>query len=181
MTTQIVLLRGINIGPNNRIAMPSLRETLAQAGFENVRTYVASGNVLVDSKLKPATVATRVHDLIAETFGLNIPVVVRSRDELAAVVEANPFRDVDCLEKLYQVSFLDREADAAKLEGFRALATGDEQVEAIGREWYAVFPDGIARSKLAAKMAAKNTGVIATARNWKTVTTLLKMANEHAD
>jgi uncharacterized protein (DUF1697 family) len=179
MPTHVVLLRGINLGANNRIAMPALREALTDAGYGNVRTYVASGNVLVDSRQKPATVATTVRGLIADQFDLDIPVVVRSRDELAAVVDANPFAGVDCADKLYQVSFLDRVADAGKLDDFRKLAVGGEQVEAIGREWYAIFPAGIAKSKLAAQMAARDSGgLTATARNWRTVTTLLEMADD---
>jgi uncharacterized protein (DUF1697 family) len=177
VATHIVLLRGINIGPNNRIPMPALRSALEEQGFTRVRTYVASGNVLVDSGEPPDTVARQVHELIARVFGFDIPVVVRSRDELAAVVATNPFKDSGCPDKLYQVSFLDRPADASRLAELRALATDGEELAAVGREWYAIFPAGIARSKLATRMVDRKSGLVATARNWRTVCMLLEMAD----
>src|SRR5436305_14499724 len=101
---QIALLRGINIGPRNRIAMPKLRELLASAGFDGVRTYVQSGNVLLGSDLPPGELADAVHDTVADGFGLDTDVVTRTRDELAAVVERNPLGDVATEPKRYQVS-----------------------------------------------------------------------------
>ena len=175
---QIVLLRGINIGPNNRIAMPALRELLAGAGFEEVRTYVQSGNVVLATRRRPDAVARACEELIAAELGLDIPVVVRTRDELAQVVRRNPLGDVADNPKRYQVSFLDAEPDAKAVEKVAALAVEGERIEAIGREIYAWHPDGIARSKLWAGLAGKGLGVKATARNWTTVTTLLEMAEE---
>jgi len=175
---QIVLLRGINIGPNNRIAMPALRELLAGAGFEEVRTYVQSGNVVLATRRRPDDVARACEELIAAELGLDIPVVVRTRDELAEVVRRNPLGDVADNPKRYQVSFLDAEPDAEAVEKLAALAVEGERIEAIGREIYAWHPDGIARSKLWAGLAGKGLGVKATARNWTTVTTLLEMAEE---
>jgi uncharacterized protein (DUF1697 family) len=175
---QIVLLRGINIGPNNRIAMPALRELLAGAGFEEVRTYVQSGNVVLATRRRPDAVAKACEKLIAAELGLDIPVVVRTRDELAEVVRRNPLGDVADNPKRYQVSFLDAEPDAKAVEKVAALAVEGERIEAIGREIYAWHPDGIARSKLWAGLAGKGLGVKATARNWTTVTTLLEMAEE---
>jgi len=175
---QIVLLRGINIGPSNRIAMPALRELLAGAGFDDVRTYVQSGNVVLATRRTPQAVAQACEELIAAELGLNIPVVVRTRAELAEVVRRNPLGDIADDPKRYQVSFLDGEPDAKALEKLAALAVEGERMEAIGREIYAWHPDGIARSKLWAGLAGKGLGVKATARNWTTVTTLLEMAEE---
>src|SRR5919205_853511 len=106
MGRQIVLLRGINIGSRNRIAMPALREALTEAGFDDVRTYLQSGNVVLSSRAAPTTVARKCEATIAERFGLEIAVVVRTRDELAAVVRRNPLGDVATDPKRYQVSFL---------------------------------------------------------------------------
>src|SRR6266516_680152 len=106
---QIVLLRGINIGPSNRIGMPALRESLAGAGFGDVRTYVQSGNVVLSSDAKPPELARECERLIAEAFGLEIPVVVRTRDELAAVVRRDPLGAIAESPKRYQVSFLSAE------------------------------------------------------------------------
>jgi uncharacterized protein (DUF1697 family) len=175
---QIVLLRGINLGSRNRIAMPKLRELLAGAGFDDVRTYVQSGNVVLETRRKPAGVARACEELIAAELGLDIAVVVRTRDELAEVVRRDPLGDVAENPKRYQVSFLESEPDRKVVEKMRELAAGGERVEAIGREIYAWHPDGVARSKLWAGLAGKGLGMKATARNWTTVTTLLAMADE---
>jgi len=173
---EIVLLRGINIGPRNRIAMPALRDLLTGAGFEDVRTYVGSGNVVLETTRTPAAVAKACEELIAAELGLDIAVVVRTRDELAEVVRRNPLGDIADNPKRYQVSFLESELDPEVGEKLSGLAAGNERMEVIGREIYAWHPDGVARSKLWAGLAGKGLGVKATARNWTTVTTLLEMA-----
>ena len=178
MTTQIVLLRGINIGPRNRIAMPELREALAEAGFGDVRTYVQSGNVVLSAPGKPGATAREVERLIAERFGLEIAVVVRTTAELARVVEKNPLATVADDPKRYQVSFLDGRLDAATVKKLQAVAAGDEQLVVDGRELYAWHDAGVARSKLWAALADKGLGVTATARNWTTVTKLLELAGK---
>jgi uncharacterized protein (DUF1697 family) len=173
---QIVLLRGINLGPRNRVAMPALRELLTGAGFDGVRTYVQSGNVVVDTRRTPAAVAKACEELIARELGLQIAVVVRTRDELAEVVRRNPLGDVADNPKRYQVSFLESELDSELAGKLSGLAAAGERLEVIGREIYAWHPDGVARSKLWGALAGRGLGVKATARNWTTVTTLLEMA-----
>jgi uncharacterized protein (DUF1697 family) len=174
----VVLLRGINVGPNNRVAMPALREALAAAELPGARTYVQSGNVVLDSDKDPPALAETVGGLIAERFGLSIPVVVRTRDELAAVVAANPLGDVATDPKRYQVSFLSEPLAPAVLAKLQDRAIEPERLVASGRELFAWHPDGVARSKLWAGLAGKGLGVTSTARNWTTVTTLLEMADE---
>ncbi len=175
---QVVLLRGINLGPNNRIAMPQLREVLTEAGFEDVSTYVQSGNIVLSSNASEAELVPRFKALIADGFGLDIDVVVRNRDELAEVVARNPLGDIVDNPKRYQVSFLESELDAETVDRLSGLTTEPEQLVAIGRELYAWHPAGVARSKLWAKVADKRLGTVATARNWTTVTKLLAMADE---
>ena len=172
----ILLLRGINLGPHKRVPMPELRALLTDAGFGDVRTYVASGNVVLSSDAEPASVAAESERLIADRFGFDVDVIVRTGDELAEVVARNPLVDVAVNPKRYQVSFLEREPDAAALERIMALCAEPERLVAIGRELYAWHPDGIGRSKLWARLAGNGLGVRATARNWTTVTTLLEMA-----
>jgi len=174
----VALLRGINIGPRNRIAMPALREVLEAAGFEDVATYVQSGNVVLTSGAKADAVRRKVEGVATESFGLEIPVVVRTKAELAAVVKRNPLGEVATDPKRYQVSFLDGKLPAAKVKELEAVAAPGEQVVAHGREIYAWHPAGVARSKLWAKLAGKGLGVTATARNWTTVETLLELAGE---
>jgi uncharacterized protein (DUF1697 family) len=175
---QIVFLRGINLGAHNRIAMPELRELLTSTTFEDVRTYVQSGNVVLSSDVSPEQLARRCEQEIADGFGLDVDVIVRTRDELAEVVRRNPLADVSVNPKRYQVSFLSAELDPEAVRKLAALALPPEKFVAIGRELYAWHPNGIGRSRLWARLAGRGLGVTATARNWTTVTTLLAMADE---
>ena len=106
MAARVVLLRGINVGPNKRIAMPALREALTGAGFEDVRTYVQSGNIVLSSGDSAKQLGARCEELIKNTFGHEVEVVVRTRAELAEVIKRNPLGDVADDPKRYQVSFL---------------------------------------------------------------------------
>ena len=175
---QVVLLRGINLGARNRIAMPALRELLTSAGFDDVSTYVQSGNIVLGSDATPEQLASQCQELIAQRLGLDIDVVVRTRDELAEVVARNPLAEVAVEPKRYQVSFLSAEPDPEAVRKISALAAPSERLVAVGRELYGWHPDGIGRSKLSAALAGPALGVTATARNWTTVTRLLAMADE---
>ena len=175
---QIVLLRGINLGSRNRVAMPKLRELLGDAGFEDARTYVQSGNVVLSTRLSPAQVAKECARAIKTGFGLDVDVIVRTRAELAAVVRRNPLGQVAKDPKRYQVSFLAKKLPASKMRELAALAVASEEFVAVGRELYAWHPKGVARSKLWAALASPRLGVPATARNWTTVTKLLGLADE---
>jgi uncharacterized protein (DUF1697 family) len=156
--------------------MPALREALEDAGFEDVKTYVQSGNVVLTSSSKTDAVRRKAEQVVAESFGLEIPVVVRTKAELAAVVRRNPLGKVATEPKRYQVSFLDKKLPATALKELQAVAAPTERIVAHGREVYAWHPAGVARSKLWAKLAGKGLGVTATARNWTTVTKLLELA-----
>jgi uncharacterized protein (DUF1697 family) len=175
---QIVLLRGINIGPRNRIAMPALREALTGAGLDDVRTYVQSGNVVLSGDASPDKLARKCERLIADEFDLDIAVVVRTRDELADVVDRDPLGKVAEDPKRYQVSFLSAELDGDVIDKLEEVAMESERFVVSGREIYAWHPEGVARSKLWARLAGKGLGVTATARNWTTVNKLLAMADE---
>jgi uncharacterized protein (DUF1697 family) len=155
---QILLLRGINLASRNRIAMPKLRDVLAGAGFADVRTYLQSGNIVLSSNAKPEDVAHRVKRLITKEFGLDVPVVSRTRGQLVSFLDSKPTRDV--------------------VERVERAAVPPEQVVVIGREIYAWHPDAIARSRLWTLLAGQKLGVTATARNWTTVTSLLALADD---
>jgi uncharacterized protein (DUF1697 family) len=172
----ILLLRGINLGAHKRVAMPDLRALLAEGGFEDVRTYVQSGNVVLASQVSPQAAGAQAERLIADRFGFDVDVIVRTRDELAEIVVRNPLAEVAVDPKRYQVSFLDAEPDPDVLERIANVTTEPERLVAIGRELYAWHPNGIGRSKLWNKLGGTGLGVRATARNWTTVTALLEMA-----
>jgi uncharacterized protein (DUF1697 family) len=176
--SRIVLLRGINVGSANRIAMPALREALSDVGFLNVRTYLQSGNIVLETQLQESELSAAVELLIADRFGLNVPALASGPAEFGEVVAANPFPDAVRDPKRFQVTFL---SDAPAADGVRQLealaAESGERFAARGRALYAWHPEGIQQSKLATRLTPKRLGVtIATARNWTTVTTLLEMA-----
>jgi uncharacterized protein (DUF1697 family) len=156
--------------------MPELRTALVEAGFADVRTYVQSGNVVLTSRASPDKVGADAERVIAARFGFDVDVIVRTADEMAAVVARNPLGEVARDPKRYQVGFLEAEPDPSAVERVAELATGGEQVVAVGREVYSWHPAGAARSKLWAKLAGNGLGVRATSRNWTTVTTLHDMA-----
>jgi uncharacterized protein (DUF1697 family) len=167
-----VLLRGINLGATNRIAMPALRAALEEAGFGDVATYLQSGNVVLSSSKSPGPAVER---LIRERFGLEIPVLVRTRAQLASIVKRNPLGPVAKDPKRYQVTFLSKKLPAKAVRELEEAAAEKERVVAVGREVYAWHPAGVARSKLWTRLAGKNLGVTATSRNWTTVEALLAL------
>jgi uncharacterized protein (DUF1697 family) len=171
---QAALLRGINVGKHRRLPMPALREALAAAGYTGVETYVQSGNVVLDADASDDALAAALSTLIEREFGLDVPVVVRTRDELAAVVEDNPLRDVAHVPKLQHVLFLAEPLDPARAEEVAGLAVAPEQVVVREREIHAWYPDGMQNSRLARSLAGTKLGV-ATDRNWATVLKLLEM------
>jgi len=176
---QVALLRGINLGATRRVAMPRLRELLSEAGFDDVRTYMQSGNVVLRSKLSERELSERLAELIGTAFGFAVEVIVRSHEQLAETVQRNPLGSVAADPKRYQVTFLDAEPEPKRVATLSQLANGSEQLVAIGRELYSWHPDGAARSRLWSALAAKGAlGVPATARNWTTVNALLEMAGE---
>ena len=177
MTRQILLLRGVNIGPRNRVPMAELRAALEEAGFEDVKTYLQSGNVVLSSKAKPEQTARKVADVIQERFGLEIAVVARTGAQLGRVVARNPLGDVATDPKRYQVSFLDGPLPAASKRKLEQARIESERFVVHGREIYAWHPAGVARSKLWAALAAPGLGVTATARNWTTVAKLLELVD----
>ncbi len=178
MAKRVVLLRGINVGPTKRIAMPALREAFGEAGFEDVRTYVQSGNLVLSSGASPKRLAAQCEELIRDTFGLEVPVIVRTPEELAKVVERNPLGEIAVNPKRYQVSFLSSQPKAEVVRKLEGLKAPIEEFVAIDRELYAWHPEGVARSKLWNAIAGPGLGVNATSRNWTTVTMLLAMAED---
>lgn len=178
--SKVVLLRGINLGATNRVAMPALREALVAAGFKNVRTYVQSGNIVLDTELGESELSERLERLIMERFGLDVSAIARSGQDLARVCAANPFADLAAQDpKRFQVAFLRGQLRPGLADTLEDLAAPAERVAVGEREIYAWHADGVARSKLWAKLGAKGglgADVTATSRNWTTVATLLEMS-----
>lgn len=172
MARQIVLLRGINIGSRKRVAMPKLREILEDAGYRDVQTYVQSGNVVLSTSKSAKQTARAVEKLVKQHFRLDVPVVVRTKGELAAVVKANPLGDVADDPKRYQVTFFEAKPETKLVRKLDEVCAPGEKIAHTGREIYAWHPAGVARSKVWNELARSG----GTSRNWTTVTKLLELA-----
>jgi uncharacterized protein (DUF1697 family) len=178
MPRQIALLRGINLGSHKRVGMGPLRELLAGLGYGDVRTYLQSGNVVLTSQASPERLQRELEQQIADELGLETRVLVRTRDELADVIERDPLAGVADDPKRYQVSFLSAEPDAEVVRALGGVDVAPERFVVSGREIYTWHPDGIQRSQLNKVLSDRRLGVTATARNWNTVTKLLALADE---
>jgi uncharacterized protein (DUF1697 family) len=178
MAQQIALLRGINLGSRRRVAMADLRDVLTRLGYEDVRTHLQSGNALFTSQASPERIRHELEQAVAAELGVDAQVVVRTRDELADVVQRNPLADVAADPKRYQVSFLSAQPDPRAVREISAVDVAPEAFVVSGREVFAWHPNGIQRSPLAKLLSEQRLGVTATARNWSTVTKLLDLAGE---
>lgn len=179
MTVYVALLRGINVGGRSMLSMDELRRAASGCGFGAVRTYIQSGNLLFTSADPAATVATELATAVAAAGGPAPRVAVRTRGELAAVVAGNPYLERSSDPKQLHVAFLVEGAEptalALDLDGF-----APETLTVRGRETYLFLPGGIGRSKLAEALARPKT-TDSTVRNWRTVTTLLGLAESTVD
>ncbi|MDQ3591343.1 MAG: DUF1697 domain-containing protein [Actinomycetota bacterium] len=179
MAVWVSLLRGINLGARNKVSMPVLREALTEAGFTDVQTYVQSGNVVTSSRhRRPERVAALVSEVVAARFGINVPVVVRTPAELAAVLEWNPFpAAVAARPKVVQVTHLFGTPAPADVEALLAEVAGlPEQVAVRGADVVVDYVDAVHTSKVqGAWLTRRLGGVDGTARNWRTLTALVDL------
>jgi uncharacterized protein (DUF1697 family) len=174
---QIVLLRGVNLGPNRRLSMADLRALLTSLGYVDAVTHLQSGNVVLTTGKTPASLKRELEQQIAAELGLETEVFVRTRDELADVIARDPLHAVVDNPSRYLVSFLSGKPHAELVRELAGRDFAPERVAFAGREIYSWHPNGIHASTLARLLAKPHLGVSATARNWNTVTKLLELAN----
>ncbi len=171
----IALLRGINVGGKNKLPMKELRELVEKLGFRNVRTYIQSGNVLFDG---PAAKVRKAPELVAsgirERWGYDVPVVLRTADEIGAAVRRNPFRKAD--PKYLSIMFLADEPSVARVSTLDPDRSPPDRFEVIGREIYLHAPNGAAKSKLTNQYFDSKLSTVSTARNWRTVHKLIELS-----
>jgi uncharacterized protein (DUF1697 family) len=157
--------------------MADLRELLATLGYDDAVTHLQSGNIVVATRKQPAALKRELEQQIAAELGLETEVFVRTRDELAGVVERDPLGSVAGNPSRYLVSFLSGHPTLAFVQELAGLDVAPEQVAVHGKEIYSWHPNGIHASKLARLLGKQPGGVGATARNWNTVTKLLELAD----
>lgn len=179
MATQIVLLRGINVGGRRKLPMADLKQLLTKLGCTNVRTYVQSGNAVLEHPDKPNTLAQGIAAGIETQFGLDVPTQVLTAKQLKDIVAKNFFikeKGID-ITKLH-VTFLD---SAPKASDVAAIAEGKYDRDRFiidGNVVYLHCPVDYGHTKLSNTFFEKKLKVSATTRNWRTVNELLRMTVE---
>jgi uncharacterized protein (DUF1697 family) len=169
MTRYIALIRAVNVGGTGKLPMADLKSICEDAGFARVETYIASGNVVFESKTAASKVKAELEARLLEYAGKPIGVMVRTAAEMRAVLKANPFGDGEA--KHTYAIFLDRSPPHNALD--RVVGQSHEKMSLGDREIFVHYPSGMGRSKL--KIPAAKTG---TARNMNTVAKLAEMASE---
>ncbi len=177
MPVYISLLRGINVGGNKLIKMDALKALYAALGFDRPRTLLQSGNVVFSVKgSDQARLEKRIAGAIAQEFGFEVEIVLRSVSQWQDVIARSPFARRKLDPSRLVVMFLARKPDP---EGLRRLLAADiapEEIVPGGQELYIHYPNGIGRSKLGKVPMEKLLKVPGTARNWNTVTKLFDLA-----
>lgn len=167
----VALLRAVNLGGRNKVPMAELRTLLEEAGYGNVRTYIASGNVLFDGPRARGKAAGELERLVADAFRVNTTAILRSPQQLARTVDRHPFDEVADTYLAF-LSGCPTQAAAARLEAF------DPDPVLAGADLYLRLPRGVQGSALSNARIESLLGVSATLRNWRTVVALVELSAE---
>ena len=180
MTTHLALLRGINVSGHNMIKMEALKTTLEAIGFQNVQTYIQSGNVFVDTDEENASkVGFIIKQEIFKVFGHEVPIVVVNKNDLAVCFKNNPFlkeKDLDT-KKLY-VAFVSTTLKSDNINDLKISQFKPDEASIDGNKIYIKYNVGAGKTRFDQKYIEKKLNVTATIRNWNTVTQLLKIYEE---
>jgi uncharacterized protein (DUF1697 family) len=178
--TWIALLRGVNLGSHNQIAMPALRATLEEHGFSDVRTHLQSGNVVLGARERSeVAVAAKVAAALVEGHGIDCPVVVRTPKQWAQVIAQSPFADRVAAgddAKAVHVTFFDTVPPSDALADVDPAWHAPDEFVVVGREVHLWCPGGYGRTKLTPAYLERRTKCVATDRNWNTVLALAELA-----
>jgi len=171
MTTYIALLRGINVGGHKKVAMPDLRDVVADLGFDDVRTLLQTGNLVFRGSARTGAALERLLEAEAEKrLGLLTAFLVRTDKEWQSVIARNPFpREAERDPSHLVVMFLQDAPRANDVKALQAASKGPEIIRAGGKHLYIVYPAGIARSRLNIDLIEAKLGTRGTGRNWNTV------------
>ena len=180
MFTHLALLRGINFSGHNMMKMDALKSMLEKAGFQNVKTYIQSGNVFVDTdEENAASVGFKIKQEIFKDFGHDVPAVVINKEDLNSCFKNNPFlkeKDVDT-KKLY-VAFLSNTLRSESINDLKISQFKPDEAIIDGNKIFIKYAVGAGKTRLDQKYIEKKLNLTATIRNWNTVTQLLKMYEE---
>jgi uncharacterized protein (DUF1697 family) len=179
-STHIALLRGINIGAHKRIKMEALQQTMRELGFEDVRTYIQSGNIVFKAATADTTrLADKIEKKLLSDFGFAVPVIVRTPSELHQVIQKNSFHKEAGMDiSRLHVTFLSGPPEKTALKSLDKIPAGPDRFHCGGKEIYLHCPNSYSDTKFSNSALEKALSVQATTRNWKTVTKLYEMTLE---
>jgi uncharacterized protein (DUF1697 family) len=179
MDTFIALLRGINVGGHNQLPMPELRSLCAGLGWENVQSYIQSGNLLFQAGASAASLEAELERAIEHRFGLSIPVIVRAGADWPAYVKGNPYPEASRKEPNLVMLILSKAPPKeGAVEGLREYALSGERIDQVGDGLWIHYAGGVGRSKLSPALLDRLVGSPVTARNWRTVLKLDDLARD---
>ena len=172
------MLRGVNVSGHKPIKMDALRASFESLGFEGVKTYLQSGNVVFTAaKVSVAGLTAKIAAKIMADFGHAVAILIRTPVEFEEALKRNPFAGQTKLDEAYfHITFLSQPAGAGAGESLNRLATASEQIFVSGREVYLYCPNGYGNTKVSNTAIEKKLGAQATTRNWRTVNALLALA-----
>ena len=177
MPTCVALLRGINVGGKNLLPMTDLARLFEQAGCAGVRTYIQSGNVLFTaSQARTVKLPGVIAAGIAERFGFQVPVLLRTAAELGETIRQNPFLQAGAPENWLHVLFLANQPDARRVAALDPLRSPPDAFAVRGREIYLQCPNGVGNTKLTNAYFDSRLATVSTGRNWRTVLKLFELA-----
>jgi len=177
MKTHLALLRGINVSGHNMIKMDVLKILLENMGYQNVRTYIQSGNVFIDSQEEHgASVGFAIKQEIFKQLGLDVPIVVISKEDLESCFKNNPFlKEKDCDTKKLYVAFISKELKSSAINNLKISQFKPDEAAIDSSRIYVKYAVGAGKTRLDQKYIEKKLNVVATMRNWNTVINLLEM------
>jgi uncharacterized protein (DUF1697 family) len=173
MTVYVALLGGVNVGGRS-LKMDALRASAARCGFDDVSTFIQSGNVIFRSRLGAAAVTTRLHDAILEDSGIDTRIATRTAAQLREVAARNPLLDRSDDPTKLSVTFL-FDGVTPTLDALDPAAYAPDEVVVLGREAYLHTPNGMGKSKLV-PVVTKKLGLTGTTRNWRSTVKLAELA-----
>ncbi|WP_029270128.1 DUF1697 domain-containing protein [Flavobacterium sp. KJJ] len=179
MKTHLALLRGINVSGHNMMKMEALKTMLENIGFQNVRTYLQSGNVFVDSEEDASKVGFMIKQEIFKVFGHEVPTIVITKEDLELCFKNNPYlkeKDIDT-KKLY-VAFVSTALKSENINDLKISQFKPDEASIDGNRIFIKYAVGAGKTRLEGKYIEKKLNVIVTMRNWNTVTNLLAMYSE---
>jgi uncharacterized protein (DUF1697 family) len=175
VATYVAFLRGVNLGPNNKISMPQLRAMAEDLGYTEVATYINSGNLIVRSAKKAGALEREIANAIKDTFGHSIDIAVRTPAQLKKILVENPYQDGNPSQ--VTVAFLTKPPASDAKQKVAAVARDYEPFTFSGQQVYVNYSQGIGKSKLAEKFSAV-IGVSSTVRNIRTIEKVLALCGD---